>query len=63
VTLLKKLEFHKLPEKGSITFTVRLPNDLNARIEEIVKETGISKNAVVNKMIRFGLENAEIVGE
>ena len=60
---MNKLEFHKLPEKGSITFTVRLPNDLNAKIEEIVKETGISKNAVINKMIRFSLENSQIVGD
>ena len=58
---MNKLEFHKLPEKGSITFTLRLPNDLNTKIEKIVRETGISKNAVINKMIRFSLENAHIV--
>jgi predicted HicB family RNase H-like nuclease len=63
VTLMNKLEFHKLPEKGSITFTLRLPKDLNERIEGIVKETGISKNAVINKMIRFSLENAKIIEE
>lgn len=58
---MNKLEFHKLPEKGSITFTLRLPKTLNDRIEDIVRETGISKNAVINKMIRYSLENTQIV--
>ena len=58
---MDKLEFQKLPEKGSITFTLRLPKDLNEKIEGIVKETGISKNGVINKMIRFSLENSKIV--
>jgi len=58
---MDKLEFQKLPEKGSITFTLRLPNDLNDKIEEIVRSTGISKNAIINKMIRFSLLNSKIV--
>ena len=58
---MDKLEFQKLPEKGSITFTLRLPKDLNGQIEEIVKSTGISKNGVINKMIRFSLKNSQII--
>ena len=58
---MNKLEFQKLPEKGSITFTLRLPKDLNEKLEKIVKETGISKNGVINKMIRYSLENAQVI--
>ena len=60
---MKQLEFHKLPEKGSVTLTLRMPKDLSEQIEEIVKQTGISKNAVINKMIRFALENTKISTE
>lgn len=57
---MSKLELTKLPEKGTITFTLRIPSAINNQLEELAKETGISKNALVNKMIQYGLENLEI---
>lgn len=57
---MDKLEFQKLPSKGSVTFTLRIPKDINEKLENLSKKTGISKNAIVNKMILFGLENSEI---
>ena len=58
---MAKLELQKLPEKGSITFTLRITKDINEKLESIVRETGISKNALVNTMIRFGLNNYEVI--
>jgi len=55
------LEFQKLPEKGSTTFTLRLPKSINEQLEDIAKQTGISKNAIVNKMIQYGLANMKII--
>ena len=58
---MNKLEFQKLPEKGTITFTLRISNEVNQRLEDLVKKTGISKNSIVNKMIIFSLDNSEII--
>lgn len=57
---MTKLELQKQPEKGSVTFTLRITNEINDKLEKLVVETGISKNAIINKMIRFGLENCEV---
>ena len=54
---MTKLEFYKQPEKGSMTLTLRINNDTNAKLEKLAGETGISKNAIINRMIQFGLEN------
>lgn len=54
------LELHRLPEKGSDTLTLRLPKTTNQRLTKVSIETGISKNAIINKMILFGLENMQI---
>ena len=58
---MSSLEFQKQPEKGSTTLTLRLPKVVNQQLEEIAKETGISKNAIVNKMILYGIANMKII--
>lgn len=54
---MEALEFIKMPPKGSITLTLRISNDLNGRLEKLVAESGLSKNAIINKMIEYGLKN------
>ena len=58
---MNKLELQRLPEKGSSTITLRLPKEINKQLESLTKETGISKNAIINKMILFGIENLKII--
>lgn len=57
---MEKLSFQKMPEKGSITLTLRISNRLNNELEELVRLTGTSKNMIINRMIRFGLDHCEI---
>lgn len=57
---MDKLEFQKRPDKGNITFTLRISNTTNKKLEEIAHETGISRNNIVNRMISFGLRNYRI---
>lgn len=58
---MDKLEFKKQPEKGSVTCTIRMSDEVNNKLNEIVEKTGMSKNMIINSMIQFGLEHYEIM--
>ena len=53
----KRLELKKLPPKGSVMFTLRIPEVYNTELEKLVSETGISRNRIITLMVEFGLEN------
>lgn len=57
---MEKLAFQRMPDKDSITLTPRISNQLNNELEQLAGLTGISKNMIINRMIRFGLDNCEI---
>ena len=42
------------------TVTARIPKELIARLDEIVKQTGRSRNDIIQLCIEYSLDNAEI---
>lgn len=51
------LELYKKPDSGSVTFSMRIPNFVNERLEEVSCELNMSKNKLINLMIEYGLKN------
>ena len=43
----------------SVTVTVRIEKDLHDELEELVKKSGRSRNELINKAIKFALDNLE----
>lgn len=43
----------------SITMTIRLETELNNRIEEISRQSGRSRNELINKALKFAFDNIE----
>ena len=42
------------------TVTARIPSELISKLDEIVKQTGRSRNDIIQLCIEYSLENAEI---
>lgn len=47
-------------EDGYKVFSVRIKDDVVARLDEIAQETNRSRNELINIMLEFGIENCEI---
>lgn len=43
----------------STTITVRIETEINQRLEELVIKSGRSRNELINKAIKFALDNLE----
>ena len=43
----------------SVTLTVRLETELNNYIEEIARNSGRSRNELINKALKFAFDNLE----
>lgn len=43
----------------SVTLTVRIETETHQRLEELVIKSGRSRNELINKAIRFALDNLE----
>lgn len=60
----KKLQISKRSsvkgEDGYKVFSVRIKDELVARLDEIAQETNRSRNELINIMLEFGIENCEI---
>ena len=41
-------------------FTLRLKKEMYDRVEELVKETGYSRNELLNILLKFALDNCEV---
>lgn len=62
--MAKKLEITpKTPkgEDGYKTFSIRIKEELCARMDEIAAQTGRSRNELVALFIAYGLDNCQIV--
>lgn len=47
----------------SVTVTVRIETETHQKLEELVKKSGRSRNELINKAIRFALDNLEFAEE
>jgi len=47
-------------EDGYRTFSVRVKEEIVADLENIAKQTGRSRNELINFFLEFALDNAEI---
>ena len=47
----------------SVTVTVRIEMETHNRLEELVVKSGRSRNELINKAIRFALDNLEFIEE
>ena len=59
----KELVIHPKKAKGDDgykTFSVRLPEDLVARISDISAKTGHSRNELINRFLTYAVENCTI---
>lgn len=57
----KKLIISSKKFRGdSSVVSVRLPNDLIEKLDEISKETGRTRNEIIQKCLAFSVENLEI---
>lgn len=60
----KKLQISKRSsvkgEDGYKVFSVRIKDELVARLDEIAQGTNRSRNELINIMLEFGIENCEI---
>lgn len=50
-------------EDGHTTFSVRMTEELHEKIQEVSKQTGHSRNALISMFIEYALENSEIKQE
>lgn len=60
----KKLQISKRlnvkGEDGYKVFSVRIKDEIVARLEDIAQKTNRSRNELINIMLEFGIENCEI---
>ena len=47
----------------SVTVTVRIEMETHQRLEELVIKSGRSRNELINKAIKFALDNLEFTDE
>lgn len=59
----EKLVLHKKRPKGDDgykIFSIRIKEETVAKIDDIVSETGYSRNELIGKLLEFALERCEI---
>ncbi|MBQ7384743.1 MAG: ribbon-helix-helix protein, CopG family [Clostridia bacterium] len=57
----KKLVISSKKFRGdSSVVSVRLPNDLTRRLDEVANKTGRTRNEIIQTCLEFALENLEI---
>lgn len=60
----KKLQIKKSVLRGEDnhkTFSIRIENDLSDKLETLAKETGRSRNELINILLKFAIDNCEII--
>lgn len=57
------LSFRKKSAKNYVQFTTRYEEDLMAKIRDIHDKTDLSINEIINKCVRYALENTTIEKE
>lgn len=61
----KIILYPKFPkgEDGHRTFSIRVESEMVERLDEISKNTGISRNELISTFLKFALENYEIYSD
>lgn len=58
--MLNQKKFVVTPKtESSVTVTVRIEKESHDRLEELVLKSGRSRNELINKAIKFALDNLE----
>ena len=57
----KPLLLKKRGEDGSKIITVRIKEDILSALDKIASESNYSRNELINVMLRYGIENVEIM--
>ena len=50
-------KFVVTPKKESVTITVRIKPDLNAKLACLLRQSNRSRNELINKALEFALDN------
>ena len=59
---MKDEKFVVTPRKEpSITITLRVQPELNEELEELARQSGRSRNELINMALRFAMDNLEFV--
>ena len=51
---------HLKGDDGHKTFSIRVKNETFEELERLVTETALSRNAIINIMLEFGIKNCVI---
>ncbi len=54
------LVIRKRGEDGTKIISVRIREDILSALDKIVSECNISRNEIINIMLRYGIENVQI---
>ncbi len=57
------LSFRKKSSKNYIQFTTRFEEDIMQDLRSLHQRTGLSINEIINRCIRYALENSTIEGD
>lgn len=57
----KTLKIKKRGEDGNRIISVRIREDILTELDRISKETNYSRNELINLILKFGIENLEIL--
>lgn len=58
--MAEKLVIRKRGDDGYKTFSVRIKSDTIDKIDELVKQTNISRNNLIQEMLDFAIDKIEI---
>lgn len=47
-------------EDGHRTFSVRLPQETVQRLDELARQTGRSRNDLINRLLAYAIEHCEV---
>lgn len=57
----KSLKIKKRGEDGNKIISVRIKEDILDELDRISKESNYSRNELINLILRYGIENLEII--
>lgn len=57
----KTLKIKKRGEDGNKIISVRIREDILSELDRIAKESNYSRNELINLILKYGIENIEII--
>ena len=57
----KSLKIKKRGEDGNKIISVRIKEDILEQLDKISKESNYSRNELINLILKYGVENLEII--